>query len=375
MTTQRGVAVAVPTAFCVIASLPIFFTAAEAVRLQSALGFGRPLLGAAIGLAFASSALAVIPFGRLVALIGAGAGLQGSAALTALALLTIAAAGSWWTVAAGLVLGGAANAGAQISANVALAGRVTAGLQGVAFATKQAAGPLATAFAGACVAVTAPVMSWRVLLLGVAVAAVLAARVLPGPSPATPTVADDAAAPRRRGVLLISAVGLLGGIAGGCLATFTVDAAVTGGIGQSAAATLLAAGSIASIAGGLVAGRRADRRHGDGLTELATLTGLGALSFVAISVSGGHGAWFAIAVLCAFATGWGWPGIIYYATVRTQRSGRATGVVLAGVYAGNVIGPVGGGVLSAHISYPATWRTAALCLALASVAALAARRA
>ncbi len=64
---RRTAAVAVPTAFCVIGSLPIFFTAAEAVGLQHDLGFGRPQLGLAISLGFASSAVCVVPLGRMVA--------------------------------------------------------------------------------------------------------------------------------------------------------------------------------------------------------------------------------------------------------------------------------------------------------------------
>jgi MFS family permease len=176
-------------------------------------------------------------------------------------------------------------------------------------------------------------------------------------------------------VLLIAAVGLFGGITGGALTTFTVDAAIATGLSQTAAGALLAAGSIAAVAGGLAAGWLADRRGSSGLAELAVLTGLGTLSLFVVSVAGDARWLFVVGVLAAFATGWGWPGIIYFATVQTQRTSRATGIVLAWVYAGNVIGPTGAGLLIAHLSYPAAWRMGAISLGLATLAALVAGRA
>lgn len=362
-------AVLVPTIFAVVGSMPLFFVAAEGVQLQSALHFGRAELGLAIGLCYAASAFVVVPLGHVAAHLGPSLALRMSAGFSVVAMGTVALAANWWWLAVAVTLGGVGNAFAQIASNLSLADGVEQGRQGVAFAVKQAAGPVASLLAGLCVALFSGGGGWRVVFACASATALAAALWLPvlptGEAPAPPPAAGRATAV----VGLLAAVGLLAGATGAALAAFAVDASVSNGLSQTAAGTLFAVASIVTGAGRLGIGWVADLRRSPGLVEIAAVTALGAVSLVVMSLAGDHAWLFVLGVVGGFA-GWGWPGVIYYATVQTQPSSQATGVVLATVYAGGVAGPIGAGLLITHASYAAAWVAGAAMLGLATAAAL-----
>ena len=170
--------------------------------------------------------------------------------------------------------------------------------------------------------------------------------------------------------------GLLAGALGNALPAFAVDSAVENGFTESEAGLLLAMGSAAAVLVRVGAGWVADRRGSAGYSELLALTGAGAVALVALALSGDSHVLYVLATLAVFAAGWGWPGLIYYATVRSHRAapGAATGFVLSWVYVGNVLGPVSVGFIAEHRSYADAWALGAAVLALATLAALAARR-
>jgi predicted MFS family arabinose efflux permease len=169
---------------------------------------------------------------------------------------------------------------------------------------------------------------------------------------------------------------MLAGGVGNALPAFAVDSAVSQGIGESAAGLILALGGAAAVIGRVGAGWVADRRRSPGLSELAALTAASIASLLGLALSGGNHALFVVAALAGFATAWGWPGLIYYATVRTHPAtpAAATGFVLSCVYVGNILGPLGVGLLAQHGSYAHAWGVAAATMALATAAALAAGR-
>jgi MFS family permease len=349
--------------------MPLFFVAAEGVQLQRALHFGRAELGLAIGLCYAASAFVVVPLGHVAAHLGSSLALRMSAGFSVVAMGTVALAANWWWLAVAVTLGGVGNAFAQIASNLSLADGVAQGRQGVAFAIKQAAGPVASLLAGVCVALFSGGSGWRVVFACASALALAAALWLP----VLPT-AEVPPPPRagRRGtavVGLLAAIGLLAGATGAALAAFAVDATVSQGLSQTAAGTLFAVSSIVTGAGRLGIGWVADRRHSKGLLETAALTALGAASLIVMSVAGDQAWLFVIGILGGFA-GWAWPGVIYYATVQTQPSSQATGVVLAMVYAGGVAGPIGAGLLITHASYATAWAAGGATMILATVAAL-----
>ena len=371
-----GRATLLAVGYSILGVLPLFLVSAQAVQLQRDLDFGRARLGLAVSLCFAVSALSAAPLGRLVHRIGAARGLKLSAGGAFAALVWMAAvAAEWWHLAVALAFCGLANAGAQVSTNVVLARGVRPGRQGVAFGAKQAAIPIASLTAGATLPVVALVAGWRWAFAAAAVvglgALVLRTRLDDGDADET-----TSRAPRPTALLLSTALaGLLAGAVGNALPAFAVDAAVDHGFSVAAAGVLMAAGSAAAIIVRVGAGWVADRRGSAGFTELLGLTSAGALSLLALSLAGSD-ATYALATVAAFAAGWGWPGLIYYAIVRRHRGapGAATGFVLSWVYVGNVAGPAIVGFIAAHRSYADAWAYTAVMLGLASAAVALARQ-
>jgi predicted MFS family arabinose efflux permease len=240
---------------------------------------------------------------------------------------------------------------------------------------KQAALPMASLLAGISVPLLASAGGWRVVCLTASSAALAGALLQPG-IPAVPAASGGRGERQLNGTLLmIATVGLFAGAAGAGVAAFTVDAAVAHHFDPGTAGLLLAVGSVSAVVGRLGSGWIVDRRDSSGLSELAVLGAIGAASFLLVSVAGNDRLLFVLGTVGCFAAGWGWPGVIYYATVRARSAapGISTGVVLAWVYVGNLTGPVGAGLLVEHFSYAAAWRAGAIALTLAAVAALAAR--
>ncbi len=367
----------VSVAYSILGVLPLFLVSSQAVQLQSELNFGKAGLGLAVSICFAVSAAAATPLGHVVGRIGAGAGLKLSAGFALAGLVWMAAVASqWWHVAFALALCGLANAAAQVSTNVVLAGGVPKARQGVAFGAKQAAIPVASLAAGLALPVVALLAGWRTAFAGAAI--VVVASLVFRPRLAAAGRPESTPRAGRPGALLMmtALAGLLAGALGNALPAFAVDSAVDNGFTESEAGLLLAMGSAAAVLVRVGAGWVADRRASAGYSELLALTGAGAVALVALALSGDSHVLYVLATLAVFAAGWGWPGLIYYATVRSHRSapGAATGFVLSWVYVGNVLGPVSVGFIAEHRSYADAWALGAAVLALATLAALAARR-
>lgn len=375
----------VSVGYSILGVLPLFLVSSQAVQLQRELDFGKDGLGLAVSVCFAVSAVAATPLGAVVGRLGARAGLKLSAAFALAALVLMAfVADRWWHVALALSLCGIANATAQVATNVVLAGNVRAGRQGLAFGAKQAAIPIASLTAGLALPVVGLLAGWRASF---AVAAVIVLAALAY----RPHVTDDRSAPPRhaappgarpssrgrpsRLLLTIALVGLLAGAVANALPTFAVDSAVASGFGEGAAGLLLALGSAAAVLVRVGAGWVADRRGSSGISELLALTGAGAVALVVLALSGDSHALYAFATLAVFASGWGWPGLIHYATVHTHRAApaAASGFVLSAVYIGNVVGPAIVGFIAEHRSYADAWGYGAGVLVLATAAGLAAR--
>ena len=363
-------------AYSVLAVLPLFLVSAQAVQLQRDLDFGTAGLGLAVSVCFSVSALAATPLGHLVARVGARAGLKLSAALAlaALALMTFVA-DRWWHVALALAFCGMANATAQVASNVVLAGDVPESRQGVAFGAKQAAVPIASLAAGLALPVVGLLAGWRVAFAGAAVLVIVALLFQPHVSGGQSSRVRRAGRPTPL-LLTLALVGLFAGAVANAIPSFAVDSAVASGFGESAAGLLLALGSLAAVMVRVGAGWVADRRGSIGFSELLWLTAAGSVALAGLALAGENHALYVLATIAVFATGWGWPGLLHYATVRSNRetSAAASGFVLSWIYVGNVVGPAIVGFVAEHRSYADAWAYGAVVLALAAAATWVARR-
>jgi MFS family permease len=360
--------------YTTVAVLPLFLVSAGAVELQRDLDFGKAQLGLAVSICFIASALVSPSLGHHIERVGPSLRLPAMLSFAALAWIGILAR-SWWEIVVALVLCGVANAIAQVSTNVALTGVVDR-RQGIAFGAKQSGVPMASLIAGLAMPAIALVAGWRAGFAGAAVIASVAVISAPTLEGHTGSAAEHTPWRPTKLLAALCLTGLCAGAVGNSLAVFTVDAAVAQGMTQSAGGLLLAAGSTVAIATRLAAGWLVDRRRSNGLGELMALTVLSVAAFVLLRLSGASDALFVVGVLVGFAGGWGWQGLIHYATVRSHRGTPAasSGYVLTAIYIGMIVGPVTIGLVAQHLSYTRAWLVSALFSFVAVLAAFGARR-
>jgi len=154
------------------------------------------------------------------------------------------------------------------------------------------------------------------------------------------------------------------------LSTFLVAAAVDQSFTESAAGLLLFAGSAASITARVGAGALTDTRGGRGFAGVATLMACGAVVFFLLPLSAG--AAFALLVIGAFATGWGWPGLLTFTVVNANAGAAAasSAITQTGVFLGAGAAPVVMGWVIDRWSFDASWIMVG-CLLLAASAIVA----
>jgi MFS family permease len=376
---QRARVVAATAAVTTACVLPSFLLGAMAVQVRRDLDFGASGVGLAFAMFFVAASAASAVGGRVAERIGPVPALRLAGLISGVASLTVATtAHSFATLLAPLAVAGAANAVGQPASNLLIARVVPPDRQGIGFAVKQSAIPLATLLAGFAVPSLALTLGWR---WAYAAAALLALGTLPlVPSSATATAAaaaaDDEVPPARPaparspgrqrkadvpvGLMALLTVGIgFGAAAGGTLGSFLVSAAVDAGISEGAAGLLLTAGSLAGITVRLAAGAQADRREGRHLRVVALMLALGAGAFGLLAT--GQPWAYALAGPAGFCTAWAWPGLFNLAVVQANPShpAAATGITQTGTYIGAVSGPLLFGVLAEHTSYPAAWLVAA----------------
>jgi len=355
-----------------IAILPLFLASAAAVQLQRDLHFDKAHLGIAVSCCFLASTLVSPALGYYIERVGPS--LRSSAVFSLAALLVIGLlAASWWQLVAGLCLAGVANAVSQVSTNVTLTG-VSKERQGIAFGIKQSGVPVASLVAGLSMPLIVGLAGWRA---GFYVGAVLVALAV--------VVAPKLEAIRGRGdrslrrptrlLLSLCVVAVAAGAVGNSLAAFTVDASVEHGLSEGAGGALLAAGSGVAVLTRLGSGWVVDRRRSNGIGELTALTLGSVVAFGALRLSADSDVLFVAGTLAGFAGGWGWQGLIHFATVRSHPSSvaSASGLVLTAIYIGMVVGPTTTGFIAEHFSYTDAWLMAALFSAAGAVAAGVAR--
>ena len=358
--------------YTVLGVLPLYLTAAQSVRLQEELGFGRTQFGLVIGAFYVTAAIGSKRVGPALDRRGPDFGFRYGGYVAVVAALTAAAAQPGWIMMAiALALTGAANSYGQIAANLVVATEVPSDRTGRAFAAKQAAVPVGAMLAGLAVPWVGLNTTWRVTyLVAAAVSLVLA---LSAPSFARP---DRPQAPRVKATMTpalaaFMVMAAIGGGIGNSLASFVTDASVTNGFSQNGGARLLTVGSIVAISSRLGIGFVADRRNKTGVLELSTLLGVAVVGLVLLSQSAGSSAVFITGVLLAFAGSWGWQGGMFYSVVRMIRlpAATATGAVAAGAYFGTVIMPPLVGLGANRFSYQTVFGAQA-GLALVGIAAI-----
>jgi MFS family permease len=368
--------VAAPLVVSIVIVLPITLLGALFVEIGPEFGLERAELGL-LAAVFLGVSMVVAPAAGVVS---ERSGASRAIALSAV-LAAVACAGIAWVARSGpglvpwLVAAGLANAIGQPATTIFVAQTIPLPRQGFAFGVKQATAPLGTLLAGIAVPAFALTVGWRWAFATTAAFAVLAALAVPRlakPRRHASPALRRLGLPRRNTILVLVLAMMLGIGAASALGVFFVDATVAAGFSPAMAGWLQALGSTVGVAARLVAGRVADTRATGHLRLVALMLASGALGYVLLGVGG---TWaIVVGTVLAFALGWGWVGVFFFAIVRLnpESPGAATGLVQTGDFAGSLVGPIVFGTLATGDSYRTAWLVAAALAVLAAAAANAA---
>lgn len=359
-----------------VAALPIFLTGSLAPELRRDFSLSDAVLGLAVGVFFATSALASVPAGRLVARIGTQSSVRLTATLAiacslGAALLVDSAAG----LVAVLVIGGIGNAVSSPAASAVLTRDLVLERHGIGYGALTAGAPIGSLLAGLALPLVARPLDWRIAFLagaGLALLVGLLAGVRrggagdgPRPDPRAPVmprnaaVTDTSAAVGWDPVRRLALAAALGSAASTGLITFLVVFSVDSGMGAGEAGALLAVTGLAAAASRIGLGLVADRRPERASAYLVALLVGSSGGFLLLLT--GTPALIALGALVAGGLGWGWAGLMNLIAVREGRHvpAEAVGIVMSGLFAGAVTGPTVIGLVAEHVGFELAWLLAA----------------
>jgi MFS family permease len=356
--------------------LPGFLAASLAPRIDADFAFSEAALGVAVAIVYIVCAVLSSPAGNVVERLGARQAMLVGAATTVVCCLGVAlVADSAVALVALLVVGGVGNALAAPAASGVIDRHVPSSHHGVAFGAMQAGAPIGAVFAGLALPAVAIPFGWRWAF--VITAALAAAAALAAPATGRRAAADAGSRPPRglSSVHALAVVALFASAAGTGLISFIVLYAVESGIAEGPAGLLLAGLSLAAATSRVILGIALDRRGGDPLGPVSWMQLAGAAGLVLLIV--GEPAAVVLGALVAGAVGWAWPGALTSAVVARAPGAPAwaVGVMMAGLFAGAVTGPLATGLLAHREQFTAAWLLLAACaLAAGGLVAVVSRR-
>jgi MFS family permease len=360
-------------ALVVAGALPALLSASLAPRIQRDFAFIDSALGVALFVHFASCAIASIPGGRLVERLGARTAARVACGLLAAACATIALrVDSAVALTFALVVAGVGNSITSPAASALLHRNVEGGRHGFAFSAQQSGGPLTALLAGLALPVVAMPLGWR---WAFGIAALLAVAVAVAMPPAAATL-DSQVGRRGRGgpatprsVLALAVTAALASTAAMGFISFVVVYAIRRGLTEGEAGALLACISFGAILSRMLLGVRADRAETEPLGLVAALLAASAVGYGLLLID--DTTVLVVGALVAGTTGWSWPGMLNLAVVRRQpeEAASATAVMMVGLFAGALAGPLLIGLLAHAGQFSLAW-VACATAALLAVATL-----
>jgi MFS family permease len=339
--------------------LPGFLTASLAPRIRHDFSFGDSAVGLAVAIFYVVCTLTSSPSGHLVERIGALRGMRLAAVMTAVSCAAVALfAQSAASLIALLLVGGVGNAMAGPGVSALLKREVATQRQGLAFGAQQSGASLGALLSGLALPAVAIPLGWRWAYVAAGALALAAATLVPAGGAAP---ARSAREPHRRGLSSVHALALaaaLASAAGVGFVSFLVLYSVENGIGDGTAGFLLAAVSLAATLSRIGLGALADR-GGDALRPVVVMLVASVAGYVLLIL--GEPALIAMGALVTAALGWSWPGALTLAVVQRSPDAPAwaVGVMMSGLFAGAIGGPLLVGLLAEHEAFTAAWITCA----------------
>jgi predicted MFS family arabinose efflux permease len=168
---------------------------------------------------------------------------------------------------------------------------------------------------------------------------------------------------------------VLASAAGVGFVSFLVSYAVDSGLSEAAAGLLLGAVSLGATISRIGVGAFADRGEQEALRPVAIMLAASVAGYMLL-IAAEPSAIVAGALLVG-CLGWAWPGGLTLAVVQRSPDAPAwaVGVMMTGLFAGAILGPLATGLLAEHGLFELAWSSCAvLALASAGIVALTRRR-
>ena len=363
------------TAIIVAGVLPGFLIASLAPRIRADFAFGDSALGLAVAIFYIVCALASTPAGRLVERIGANSAIRLGVALTIASCLGVAAlAQSTAGLIALILAGGVGNAIAGPAVSALLRREVATHRQGLAFGAQQSGATTGALLAGLALPAIAIPFGWRWAFVGAAVLGLAAASLAPSaPAAAASAARRETHAHGLGPVHALALAAAFASAAGVGFVSFLVTYSVDNGISEGAAGVLLGGVSLAATLSRLALGAATDRSGQRALRPVPAMLVLSVAGYLLLIV--GEPAVIVFAALLAGGIGWAWPGALTLAVVQRSPNAPAwaVGVMMTGLFAGAVVGPLLVGLLAENDAFTGAWILCA-CFALLSAATIVATR-
>jgi predicted MFS family arabinose efflux permease len=365
------------TATMAVGPFPVFAVGALAPLLTAEFGLSRTQLGILTPVAFSLAAIGAYLGGHLPDRLGPRRILIGLYVCAALSFLGFAGAWSFPALIAALAFSGIAMSLANPVTNAFIGRLLPAGERGGVMGLKQSGVPMGQFVAGATLPVGALLWNWRGVLLVTAtlplLGIVVSLRTLPRDPDVTP---GDRRLPKGTvdpSVWVLSLYSFLTAMVlqatGVYIALYAFEEVAMGATVAGATVGVLGAiGIVARIAWG----RAAERRPtvSGPLMLIAGVAAVATVGFLLAQQVGGWMLWLAAGVFGASAVAVN--AVTMMATFRVaaaEATGRATGVIVLGMYSGFVAGPpVFGAAVDAAGAYAVGWAgAAAVCVAAVGV--------
>ena len=346
---------------------PVFLLGAAFFQIGPEFGIGPIGLGALTSSFFLSASVSSPLMGQWVQRVGWQKAMKVNTRASAAVMLAIAVlASDFWSMAGLLLVAASLYGISNPAANLALSDHTAPHLRATIFGAKHAGIPASALLAGLAIPVVVVSHGWRWAIAGAALLALVLSFLVPGGH--LPAAVDRPRPGRQPApVRPMSTRWLIGLAAGSAMATwaaiglgtYLVSAALDLGFTESGAGWLQFSGAAVSIAARVGIGALTDRFGWSGFGGIAVLTGLGAIVFALLPLT--TGAVFAIGVLVAYGTGWGWPGLMTFTVVNANRGSVASSssITQSGVFIGAGAGPLLLGYVIERGSFDAAWLTVA----------------
>ena len=370
---------AVLTAVMAIGTLAPFALAALAPFILSDLDFSRTQFGSLITVYFLVGALVSPSIGSLVDRIGGWSMMLVLIVISVASFLVMAGVPSYVWLLAAMAVAGLANALVNPTTNHVIGAHVTPGRRGMIVGVKQSGVQAGAALSGLALPALAVLLGWRPSLLVCAIVAgvlaVVAWLVRPARHRSRSVVAREPVRWAGPGVRWLVVYAVLMGAGVAVANTYVVLFAHEGlAMSEAWAGRTLGVLGAASVVARIVWARRAERTA-DPSGALVQIAGIAAVSsglFWLAPVLGGEALlWVAVVLVGASAAAWNSVGMLAVIDGNDGATmGRASGNVLAGFFAGNVVSPAAVGALVDRTnSYGPAWALTVLIFAAAGVVA------